>query len=196
MAFVNWFTIVAKDENFLNRVHVWIIADGYDKLSEDFLKNIEKAGIFNAFETTNYMALEINPETNDFEAKFLDLKFINSDTMNENKRIYGANNIVHCFSRVMMFNDWFGVLNDEQQNAFKIYDYSVHDFLLGSSKQGQSKMHKFKHMPLPIHMAIKHKNQGKIESHKWFFKGFWEYYSNIKLNRIVKWMKYNLNNEI
>ena len=85
---------------------------------------------------------------------------------------------MHCFSRVMMFNDWFGVLNDEQQNAFKIDNYSVHDFLLGNSKRGQVKTRKFKHMPLPIHMAIKHKNQGKIESHKWFFKGFWEYYSN------------------
>ena len=180
------FHIVAKDKEFLNRVHVWIIADGYDKLSKEFLKNIEKAGIFNAFETTNYMALEIKPETNDFEAKFLDLKFINCDNMNENKRVYGANNIVHCFSKVMMFNYWLGVLEDKQQTDFMIDDYSVHDFLLGSSRRSKVKIHQFKHMPLPIHMAIKHKNQGKIESHKWFFKGFCEYYSN---NRFNKWIK-------
>ena len=70
------------------------------------------AGIFSAFETKNYMKLELKPGTDDFEVKFLDLKFINSDNMNENKRVYGTNNIVHCFSRVMMFNDWLGVLSD------------------------------------------------------------------------------------
>ena len=95
--------------------------------------------------------------------------------MNENMRVYGTNNIAHCFSRLMMFSDWFEVLNEEQQNAFKINDYSVHDFLLGSSKPGNVRSRKFRHMPLPIHMVIKHKNQGKIESHKWFFKGFWDY---------------------
>ena len=30
------------------------------------------------------------------------------------------------------------------------------------------------HIPLPIHFVIKHRNQGKIDSHKWFFKGFCE----------------------
>ena len=170
--------IVEKDKDFLERVHVWIIADGYDKLSNEFLKSIEKAGIFNAFDTIDYTALEIKPGSNEHEVKFLDLKFINSENMNENRRVYGANNIVHCFSRAMMFNDWFDVFNEEQQSAFKINDYSVHDFLLGSSTPGLVKTHIFKHMPLPIHMVIKHKNQGKIESHKWFFKGFWEYYSN------------------
>ena len=58
------------------------------------------------------MALEYRPETDDFEAKLLDLKFINSGNMNEDKRVYGTNNIVHCFSRAMMFNDWLGVLSD------------------------------------------------------------------------------------
>ena len=114
---------------------MWIIADGYDKLSTEFLKSIEKAGIYNAFETTNYLALEIKPGDDDIKYKFLDLKFINSDNMNENKRVYGADNIMHCFSRVMMFNDWSNALNIEQQNNLKINKYSVHDFLLGSSKQ-------------------------------------------------------------
>ena len=178
--------IVAKDENFLNRVHVWIIADGYDKLSKEFLKNIEKAGIYSAFETTDYMALEYKPETDDFEVKLLDLKFINSGNMNKDRRVYGTNNIVHCFSRVMMFNDWLGVLSDWQQTNFMIDNYPVHDFLLGNSRQGKVKERQFKHMPLPIHMAIKHKNQGKIESHKWFFKGFCEYYSNSRFNKWIE----------
>ena len=77
--------IVARDQDFLERVHIWIIADGYDKLSKEFLNSIEKAGIFNAFETTDYTALEIKPGSNDHEVKFLDLKFINSENMNEKK---------------------------------------------------------------------------------------------------------------
>ena len=167
--------LVDKDENFLDRVHVWIIADGYDKISKGFLKNAEKAGIFNAFETTDYLAIEIKPGNEKHDIKFLDLKFINKENMNKDRRVYGANNIAHCFSRHMMFHDWFNVLNEEQQNSFKINDYSVHDFMLGSTKPGKVRIKKYKHMPLPIHFVIKHKNQGKIESHKWFFKGFWEY---------------------
>ena len=70
-----------------------------------------------------------------------------------------------------------------------IDNYPVHDFLLGNSRQGKVKERQFKHMPLPIHMAIKHKNQGKIESHKWFFKGFCEYYQIIDLINELKWIK-------
>lgn len=28
---------------------------------------------------------------------------------------------------------------------------------------------------MPVHIVIKHNNKGKIESHKWFFKGFCDY---------------------
>ena len=134
--------LVDKDENFLDRVHVWIIADGYDKISKGFLKNAEKAGIFNAFETTDYLAIEIKPGNEKHDIKFLDLKFINKENMNKDRRVYGANNIAHCFSRHMMFHDWFNVLNEEQQNSFKINDYSVHDFMLGSTKPGKVRIKK------------------------------------------------------
>ena len=57
----------------------------------------------------------------------------------------------------------------------KIDNYDIYDFLLGSNKTGKVKNKVFKHLPMPIHFIIKHRNQGKIESHKWFFKGFCDY---------------------
>ena len=57
----------------------------------------------------------------------------------------------------------------------KIDGYHYEDFLLGSSKPGWIKRKDYFHLPMPIHFVIKHRNQGKIESHKWFFKGFCDY---------------------
>lgn len=83
----------------------------------------------------------------------------------------------------MMFDEWLGVLN-QKQTDFKIDGYSATEFLLGSSDPGKVNTKIFSHMPLPIHLGIKHKNQGKIESHKWFFKGFCEY-MNPKYAQII-----------
>ena len=89
-----------------------------------------------------------------------------------NIRAYGANNVGHCFSRVMEFEEWEESLPREQRETLLIDQYEVFDFLIGEDSPGRVKFQKFKHFPLPIHFIVKHNNQGKIESHKWFFKGF------------------------
>lgn len=50
---------------------------------------------------------------------------------------------------------------------------------MGSPNAGKVKYQHYSHLPLPIHFMIKHHNQGKIESHKWFFKGFCNYMNPI-----------------
>mmetsp|Transcript_25089 Transcript_25089/g.28853 ORF Transcript_25089/g.28853 Transcript_25089/m.28853 type:complete len:236 (+) Transcript_25089:576-1283(+) len=75
----------------------------------------------------------------------------------------------------MYYNEWLGAMSEKEQLDFNINGYGIYDFLLGDDKPGKVKDRKFKDMPMPVHMVIKHKNQGKIESHKWFFKGFCEY---------------------
>lgn len=87
-------------------------------------------------------------------------------------RAYGANNIGHCFSRVMQFEEWMRALSKEEADSMTVDNYSIYDFLLGDDRIGKVKQQKFVHYPLPIHFVVKHYNQGKIESHKWFFKGF------------------------
>lgn len=121
----------------------------------------------------------MEPGKESFKCIFLDLKFINEETMSRNNRRYGANNIVHCFSRAMKFPDFLRCLSEEEKEAFTIDNYSYHDFMLGDDQPGKVKRRKFFHLPMPIHFAIKHQNQGKIESHKWFFKGFCEYMNPI-----------------
>lgn len=92
--------------------------------------------------------------------------------MNDKVRVYGTNNIAHCFSRMIKFPEFMNSLTQSESNDFVINNYGIYDFLLGDEHHGKVKKRKFKHLPMPVHFTIKHKNQGKIESHKWFFKGF------------------------
>lgn len=92
--------------------------------------------------------------------------------MNDKKRRYGTNNIVHTFSRKVKFSEFLNAFEEGDKNSVEIDGYMINDYLVGSSKIGRVKDKVFYHIPLNIHFAIKHRNQGKIESHKWFFKGF------------------------
>ena len=112
----------------------------------------------------------------------------------ENKK-YGANNIAHWFSKYMEIDEWLNGLTENELENLKIDNYSVYDFLLGSESIGKVKDRKYKHMPIPTHMVIKHKNQGKIESHKWFFKGFCETMSP-QYVQIIDWGSIALWNSI
>ena len=106
----------------------------------------------------------------------------------------------------MKILDWFNGFEPNQLRDLKINKYPYEDFLLGSDKAGRIRERRYHHIPMPIHFVIKHRNQGKIESHKWFFKGFCEYlkpvYTQIidcgsipmwnSISRIVKYLdKYN-----
>lgn len=104
--------------------------------------------------------------------------------MNDKIRMYGTNNILHWFSRKIKYPEFLNALNEEEANDFYINKYSVYNFLLGSSKKGWVKKKKYFHLSMPIHFWVKHRNQGKIESHKWFFKGFCEY-MNPKYAQII-----------
>ena len=94
--------------------------------------------------------------------------------MNDDKRVYGANNVAHCFSRSMTFPEWLNGLTESQRKDFTINGLECEDFLLGKDMKSQWNEHIYMHVPLPVHFVIKHRNQGKIDSHKWFFKGFCE----------------------
>lgn len=171
----SYYELVEIDESYLDRVHVVIVADGYEKLEEDFLVKCEKAGIINEFKTKRWRTVETRPGCDTPSHVFKNLNFINEKSMNDKKRIYGTNNIVHTFSRRVRYSEFMNAFTTEEQHGLEIDGYSINDFLVGSSRMGRVKQKNFYHIPLPLHFAIKHRNQGKIESHKWFFKGFCEY---------------------
>ena len=106
---------------------------------------------------------------------FKQLKFINPKNMNKRQRIYGTYNVIHWFSKLVKFPDMLNVLNEDEKYLLKVDDHLVNDFIVGNSSANKSKNKHFYHLQLPLHFAIKHRNQGKIESYKWFFKGFWDY---------------------
>jgi cellulose synthase/poly-beta-1,6-N-acetylglucosamine synthase-like glycosyltransferase len=181
-----YYELVSLDEDFLNNVHIVIVADGYDKLDEEFLMKCEKAGIYNEFKTKKWRTVEVPAGSDKPKHVFRDLRFINKDTMNESRRVYGTNNIAHCFSKIVNFPELMNALPKNEALDFGIDRYYVNDFLLGSDQPGYVKEKKFRHIPMPIHFLIKHRNAGKIESHQWFFKGFCEY-MNPKFWQIIDW---------
>ena len=135
----------------------------------------------------------------------IDLRFINEAIMNSDRKVYGANNVAHCFSRTMTLDQWLVGYKNKTLKNLKINGYSYDDFLLGNDYPGRAKNHIYCHLPMPIHFVIKHRNQGKIESHKWFFRGFCTYmnpvYAQIidcgsiplwnSISRIIKYLDKN-----
>ena len=183
-----YYELVRASKKNINKVQVVIVIDGYENLSKEDLMVYEKAGIYNAFSTSNYKYAELSSDKTSYDIKFkgesilaqklklsyIDLNFIHEGNMNNKIRVYGANNVAHCFSRSMKFPDWLQGFDSRAVKEFKINRYTYDDFLLGSDKPGCVKEKAFFNLPIPIHFVIKHRNQGKIESHKWFFKGFCE----------------------
>jgi cellulose synthase/poly-beta-1,6-N-acetylglucosamine synthase-like glycosyltransferase len=191
----SYYELVDIDEAFKDKVHIMIIVDGYEKLDIDFLINWEKAGIYNELKTKRFRAIKISPGSNEVIHKLKDLNFINRENMNDEIRVYGTNNVGHCFSRKAKFTDFFNSLPKEKAENIKINSYEIFEFMLGNDKSGRVKERRFFHLPMPVHFMIKHRNQGKIDSHKWFFKGFWEY-MNPKYAQILDWGSIPLWNSI
>jgi cellulose synthase/poly-beta-1,6-N-acetylglucosamine synthase-like glycosyltransferase len=168
----SYYELCDIDEVFKNRVQICIIIDGYDKIEEEFLLRCEKAGLYNEFKTKRFRTVETPPGSDKPIHKFRNLNFINRENMHSSFKRYGTFNIAHCFSRMVKFPEFMNALTLQESSDFNINNYCVFDFLLGESKKGRVKDKKFYHLPMPIHFCIKHRNAGKIESHKWFFKGF------------------------
>ena len=87
----------------------------------------------------SYKSLEVIEGKDDFKWKFLNLKFINKENMRFDTRKYGANNIVHCFSKEMNIDEWFHGLTENELGDLKINNYSIYDFLLGDETLGKVK---------------------------------------------------------
>jgi cellulose synthase/poly-beta-1,6-N-acetylglucosamine synthase-like glycosyltransferase len=168
----SYYELCDIDETFRDKVQICIIVDGYDKIDEEFLMRCEQAGMYNEFKTKRFRTVETPAGSDKPVHRFRNLNFINKDTMNINHRLYGTNNIVHCFSRIIKFPEFMNSMSLQESSDFTINNYSVYDFLLGEPGKGQVKQKKYFHLPMPVHFCIKHRNAGKIESHKWFFKGF------------------------
>lgn len=157
-------------------MHIVIVADGIDKLSEEYLTSLERVGIF-SFKQINkdYRDEIVKPGHTGVEVKYSNLSFINKENMNAKKRKYGCNNVGHTFSRYMHFEDWLMGLKGEQRKGMKVDNYEIGDFLLGNTIRGKVKEHIYSYKRIPIHYCIKHRNEGKIGSHNIFFKGFCQY---------------------
>lgn len=85
--------------------------------------------------------------------------------------IYESHNLAHVFSKSMTFEDFMQGLEPEELANFKINNYGIYDFLLGSDEPRKVKTKIFSHIPINVNFILKHKNRGKIESHNFFFRG-------------------------
>lgn len=81
----SYYELCAIDESFKDKCQIFIIADGYENLSEDFLMEIECSGIYNEFKTTPYRSVRIDPGTNKNKHYYKDLLFMNKRNMSMGK---------------------------------------------------------------------------------------------------------------
>lgn len=65
-----YYELVQWKEDYRNKVHIVIIMDGYDRVEQETLKKLERAGIYNAFETAPYMNAELNSDKAGYNIKF------------------------------------------------------------------------------------------------------------------------------
>lgn len=76
-------------------MHVVIVSDGIDKLSEDYLINLEAVGIHRMADMKDFKQVYIKDGNEDIEIKYKELSFINHSNMNAKVRKYGTYNIGH-----------------------------------------------------------------------------------------------------
>jgi cellulose synthase/poly-beta-1,6-N-acetylglucosamine synthase-like glycosyltransferase len=167
-----YYELCAIDESYKDKCQVFILSDGYDNLSEEFLMKCESAGIFDEMKTKGYRKVKIEPGTNEKKHYYKELVFINKKNMTEGRKEYASQNLLHCFSKKMSYSDFLLAYSNDELDTFKIHNKSVFDFLLTSNGMKNSKSRTVYHLSMPVHFCIKHRNQGKIESYKWFIRGF------------------------
>jgi chitin synthase len=91
----------------------------------------------------------------------------------EVKQCYGTDNLCHSFTKHVTFHDLVRPLTHTERDQLKINDLSWDCFLYETNSQGQTTYPR--DITMPLTLAIKHENKGKIDSHQWFFKGFTNY---------------------
>ena len=81
----------------------------------------------------------------------------------------------------------------ENIDKITIQSKSFEDFL--TWKSSSKNCDRFAHLPLPVHLVIKHNNMGKIDTHRWFFKGFWNLIKP-EFIQLIDWGSIPLQNSI
>ncbi|CAI2368049.1 unnamed protein product [Moneuplotes crassus] len=179
----NYFELCKKDKSYENQVSIVIIADGFDtfdsvktgdmKLSEQ----LAKAGIYDETKMIpNYLAIDKDgkkikkePVALSFMSKIKNIMAEGDNVLNMN---FDTHNLIHCFSKLMTFEQFFQGLDEHTQKYMQVDGYHPLHYLYGDILKGAVKNKIFSSLPLNVHFAVKHFNRGKIESHLWYFKGF------------------------
>ena len=148
-------------ERYEGKVALVCIADGFEKLSTEFLQEAQDNGIFEVDTMSEYFV--DNQPTN----KMRDLQSmgkLDGDPIN-----YETLNVGHCYVRKLNFSC---LLRGHEIEGTDANQWITEDLDLPSIP------------PLDFYFVIKHRNTGKIESHLWFFKGFSSYF-NPKLTQLI-----------
>lgn len=146
-----YYELIKIDERYADRVQTCVIIDGYEKVTKEFLSACNKAGIYSEFDNNMFLNVEPNSGNNNIKHEAVPLKFINEKTMQTKTRLYGSETILHTWSRNIKFSELLSGLTKDEKEEFKIDNYSIYDFMLGSDEPGQVKKRIFYHYPMPLH---------------------------------------------
>lgn len=65
-----YYELVNWNKEYLNKVQVVIVADGYDRLGKDLLESFEGAGIYNSFASNAYKSAEMTSDKTGHNIRF------------------------------------------------------------------------------------------------------------------------------
>ncbi len=157
-----YYELCEKDEAYVGRVGIFIIADGYDKLTPEFLRSCTEAGIFNvedmraSLKTNEKLPKDhkedaigsLIPRALNFYSTEDETTSFSASTgeTNEPKKtypgsshLYGMKNVAHTFTNNLTMEDWKRGLDVRIRGELKVQNLWANDFLYGSPKQGKVK---------------------------------------------------------
>ena len=150
-------------QRFTGSIGIGIIADGYDRIDEDFLKMAEYQRFIDRKEMMEYF---LQPENDDEETKkepIVTNKLINITKLKKdikNPDLYETANVCHVFHNRLNLSGFLANHLIEGTDAQTWIAEKLDDFIFPS---------------IEVFFCLKHENAGKIESHLWFFKGLCTY---------------------
>ena len=173
--------------NSYDRFGIVLVWDGVEKIDDSFAKVLLKHGLYDPYLWASTM---LKIDQNKYRLNTFDKFEKNKDGKYKIEALhnyaYTTTNISHMFWKKLSWNEIKQLLDEKVKGNDRKYACNYHDGNKAPSEWVLDGIEQYKDSTgqlilnepeINLFIVIKHENSGKIDSHQWFFKGFWEYFN-------------------